>query len=310
MQFAKSTVTTFLLVMVFSGICRAQNLEMTYLGTAGWIMRQGELTILVDPYISRLKLKGGPISEEDTRKSFGRTDVFESDTNLINTIVDRADFILVHHAHFDHLSDVPYIAGKTGATVVASETACNILRSYGIPDKQLVTVKGGEDYDFESFSVRVVPSLHSALNDKHYFNSTNYTEVPKGPLSISDFPEGGSFMFLIRFPGQKILTMGSMNFIERELEGLKPDVLLAGVNFSRLEIYKYTERLLKVTGYPKTVIPVHWDNYRVPYHFSQEEAIQTKIVPFIEEVRAAHPQTEIIIPKHLEAITIPGNNKK
>lgn len=287
----------------------SQELAMTYLGTAGWKMSSGSLTILVDPYISRLKLKGGPISDEDTRKTYERNAVFESDTALIDQLVDKVDFILVHHSHFDHLSDVPYIARKTGAKVIGTETTCNILRAYGIPNDQLYTVKGGEDYQFEGFSVRVIPSIHSALNGKHYFNSETYTEVPNAPLRISDFVEGGSLMFLIRFPDQEVLTMGSMNYVERELEGIHPDVLLAGVNLSRLEIYKYTERLLKTTGFPGIVVPVHWDNYRVPYTFSQEEALRTKVQPFIGEVEAVAPQTRIIVPQHLELFYIPTFDK-
>ena len=95
-----------------------------------------------------------------------------------------------------------------------------------------------------------------------------------------------------------------MNFIEKEVEGLRPDIILPGVNFSRLEIFKYTERLLKATGYPKTVIPAHWDNYRVPYGYSQEKAINAKIKPFIEEVNRASPNSKVLVPVHLETITL------
>ncbi len=282
-----------------------KSLKLKYLGTAGWEITDGDVIVLVDPYISRLKLGSGPAtSKEDTRKSYARTDVFESDTVSINKIITHADYILVHHSHLDHLSDVPYIAKKTGATVIATETSCNILRAYGVPNKQLITVKGGEDYQFDNFSVRVVTSLHSALGDKHYFNSETYTEPPKAPLQLKDFIEGGSLMFLARFNSHTVLTAGSMNFIEREVQGLNPDIILPGVNFSRLEIYKYTERLLKATGYPKIVIPAHWDNFRVPYGFSQERAINTKVKPFIEEVKAASPNSKVIIPVHLETITI------
>ena len=290
-----------------AGPLRSQetDLKLTYLGTAGWIITAGETTVLVDPYISRLKLGEGPsISPDDTRKSFARDDYFVSDTLLIDSIVDRADYILVHHSHFDHLADVPYIARKTGAKVIGTETTCNILRGYGIPVDQLYTVKGGEDYQFEEISVRVLPSLHSALGAKHYFDSRTYTEVPKAPLRIQDFIEGGSLMFLLRIGGQKLLTAGSMNFIEREVEGLEPDILLPGVNFSRLEVYKYTERLLRATNYPDVIIPTHWDNYRVPYGFPQDEAIERKINPFIEEVRAASPTSLVLVPQHLNTITI------
>ncbi|WP_372752414.1 MBL fold metallo-hydrolase [Mariniflexile sp.] len=285
----------------------AQNnpLKLKYLGAAGWEMTDGNVTILVDPYISRYKLGNGPgTSKEDTRRSYEDDDFYESDTVAINKIITKADYILVHHSHLDHLADVPYIAKKTGAKVIATETSCNILRSYGIPEKQLYTVKGGEDYQFEKFSVRIVPSIHSALGGKHYFESETHNEILPLPLKLKDFVEGGSLMFLVRFNSHKVLTAGSMNYLEKEVEGLRPDIIIPGVNLSRLEIYNYTERLLKATGFPKIVIPTHWDNFRMPYGFSQEDAIEKKVKPFIEEVKAASPNSKVIVPVHLETITI------
>ncbi len=297
----------WLLVLYSLPTINAQSspLNLKFLGTAGWELSNDSVTILVDPYISRIKLGTGPsISKEDNRKSYIRTDYYESDTLLINKIIGKVDYILVHHSHFDHLSDVPYIAKKTGAKVIGTETTTNILRAYGISDDQLYTVKGGEDYQFDDFSVRVIPSLHSALGKKKYFDSRTYTQPPKAPLQIKDFIEGGSLNFYIRFENHKVLTAGSMNFIEREIQGLQPDIILPGVNFSRLEIYNYTERLMKATNFPKIVIPAHWDNFRVPYGYSQESALEKKIKPFIEEVKAASPASKVIIPVHLETITI------
>lgn len=285
-----------------------QELKLKYLGVAGWEMTDGETTILVDPYISRVKLQGNPrfYGEGDTRNIFTGDDVYVSDTVAINKVITKADYILVHHSHVDHLADVPYIAKKTGAVVIGTETSCTILSAYGVPKKQLIRVKGGEDYQFENFSVRVVPSLHSALGDKRYFSSETYTdpEALKVPLKVNEFVEGGSLMFLVRFNSHKILTFGSMNYIEREVAGLQPDVLLPGINLSRLEIYNYTERLLTLTGFPKTVIPTHWDNFRLPYGYSQKDPIEKKVMPFIDEVKAVSPGTNVIIPKHLETITI------
>ncbi|QWX83553.1 MBL fold metallo-hydrolase [Cellulophaga sp. HaHaR_3_176] len=283
----------------------SQELKLKYFGGAGWEMTEGKTTILVDPYLSRVKLGDSPAnSKEDLRKNYYESDYFQSDTVVINKHITKADYILVHHSHLDHLGDVPYIAKKTGAKVIATETSCNILRAYGVPEEQLLTVKGGEDYQFEEFSVRVVPSIHSALNDKHYFDARTHEKELKAPLKLEDFVEGGSLMFYVRFNNHKILTAGSMNFLEKEVEGLTPDILLPGVNFSRLEIYKYTERLLKATGLPKTIIPTHWDNFRVPYGYSQEKAIDEKIKPFIKEVKAVSPEAKIIVPIHLETITI------
>jgi len=279
-------------------------LKMKYFGTAGWEIQDGNITVLIDPYLSRIKLGDSPsISPDDNRRGFKREDIYESDTELIDTLIGHADFILVHHSHFDHIADVPYIAKKTGAKVIATETGCNMLRGYGIPDEQLYAVQGGEDYQFENFSVRVLPGIHSALANKHYHDSRRYTEPPKVPLKVSEFIEGGSLMFLARFKNHNVLTMGSMNFIERELHRVEADILLAGVNLSQRGIFNYTPRLLHVTNYPKIIIPIHWDNFRVPYGFNQDRGI-AKIDPFIEDVKEISPTTKIIIPTHLETITI------
>ena len=111
-------------------------------------------------------------------------------------------------------------------------------------------------------------------------------------------------MFLARFARHQVLTMGSMNFVERELEGLDPDILLAGVNQSQLGLYNYNERLLKVTGYPGVVIPTHWDNFRLPYGFSQQASVDLKLLPFKEDVGRLSPETRVIIPTHLGTINL------
>ena len=245
----------------------------------------------------------------DDRKKYFRDDRFEPDTSLINSmidsdIIDSSSYIFVHHTHFDHAADVPYIAKKTGARVIGTESLSNLLKAHGLPEKQIITVKGGEDYDFENFSVKVIPSLHSALRDKQYFSSESIPQEIKVPLQIKDYVEGGSLMFYFRFKDHNILTMGSMNFIENEIKGLRPDILLAGSANSRNEIFNYTERLLRLTGFPKFVIPTHWDDFRVTYETSQEKALESKALPFVDDVNKVSPKTSVIIPKHLKPIII------
>ncbi len=304
MHFLRALFLSFLFVNSIS-LQSQDSISLKYLGTAGWIIQDGEITVLVDPYISRVKLKPGPVAHpDDNRQVVLRDESFASDTVGIDSLIHHVDFILVHHSHFDHLADVPYIASKTGAKVIGTETTINILRAYDIPDDQLYPVKGGEDYQFENFSVRVLPSIHSALNNKHYIDSRTYNEPPQAPLKVSEFIEGGSLMFLVRFKNHKVLTMGSMNFVERELMGIETDILLAGVNRSQLGLYKYNERLLKVTNYPKYVIPTHWDNFTLPYGFSQESAVEQKLMPFKEDLKTVSPNSEVLIPTHLGTIVI------
>ena len=280
-------------------------LELTYFGAAGWRISDGNVVVLVDPWPSRLKYGGGGHPDDD-RPDFARDDLAWSDTTLIDSLIPEADYILVQHGHFDHLGDVPYIARRTGAKVVGTETTAMILRAYGIPEEQLYVVKGGEDYQFDGFSVRVVPGLHSALNEKHYFDSRRYDQTTplEAPLRIDQFIEGGSLSFLARFARHTVLTMGSMNFIEREFQGLNPDILLAGINGSRLGLYDYDRRLLEATGFPGVVIPTHWDNFRLPYGFSQQANVERNIEPFVETARRISPASTVIAPVHLQPIEV------
>jgi L-ascorbate metabolism protein UlaG (beta-lactamase superfamily) len=303
-------LAVFVLVMgiaapVSSTSVEQEGLEFTYFGAAGWKITDGKITVLVDPYISRLQYPDRS-HPDDHRKAYRRDEVGDWDTDMIDQVISDADFILIHHSHYDHLGDVPYIAKKTGAKVIGTETAITILRAYGIPNDQLYTVGGGEDYQFENFSVRVVPAIHSALGDKRYHDSRRYnreTEL-EVPLRINQFIEGGSLSFLARFKNHNVLTMGSMNFLEREYKNLKPDILLAGINGSRLGLYKYDERLINVTSKPRIIIPTHWDSFNLPYSFSQEENINSKLIPFKGIVARIAPKSTVIIPKHLEPFLV------
>lgn len=287
-------------------------ISLKYLGAAGWEISSDTSTVLVDPYLSRIKLVGNSTAKaisnsaatrdwgEDTRPKFYRDDNYMPDTLVINEHISSADYIFVHHTHFDHAADVPYIAKKTGAKVIGTESLSNLLRAHGVPNEQIITVKGGEDYVFDNFSVKVLPSLHSALRKKLYFSSESIPKDVKVPLKIKEFVEGNSLMYFFRFKDHKVLTMGSMNFIGDAIEGLEPDILLAGSANSRREIYKYVERLLSLTNYPKVIIPTHWDDFRVSYNASQEKAIASKAFPFIEEAKILSPNSKIILPQHLE----------
>lgn len=305
----RSRFFAVLLTIMASALAIAQEqppLEMTYFGAAGWRITDGETIILVDPWPSRVQY-GGAGHPDDERPIYKRTDPAPVDKDLVDKLIPEADYILMQHGHFDHLGDVPYIAKKTGAKVVGTETVIMILKAYGIPDEQLYPVKGGEDYLFDGFSVRVVPGLHSALNQKHYIDNRTYDRSThlQAPLRIEQFIEGGALSFFVRLAGRSILTMGSMNFIEREFEGLKPDILLAGINGSRLGLYDYDRRLLESTDFPPIVIPTHWDNFRLPYGFSQEANVKRNLVPFVETAKQVSPDSRVILPVHLEPIVIP-----
>ncbi len=285
------------------------SVTLRYFGTAGWEISDGTTVILIDPYVSRINgppPPGGSGSRVsgDARPRIGWDDIAAPDIAAIDSRISRADFVLVTHTHYDHVLDVPQIALKTHALVIGTESTENVMRAYGVPEAQLITVRGGEDYDFGTFSLKVIPSIHSALDHKRYFSSETAPATLKAPLTLKQIhPEGGTLAYLVRFHGHQILVFGGMNYIERELEGLQPDVALVGAAGSRKEIYAYTGRLMRVLHNPPLIMPTHWDNFLLPYSASQQPAIDA-VQQFAQEVKVASPKTTVIVPKYFEAIVL------
>jgi L-ascorbate metabolism protein UlaG (beta-lactamase superfamily) len=184
-----------------------------------------------------------------------------------------------------------------------------VARAYRVPEQQLITVRGGEDYDFGTFSLKVIPSLHSPLDHKHYFSSHTAPAGMKAPLTLLQMhPEGGTLAYLVRFGGHQILVFGGMNYIEREIEGLRPDVAIIGASASRKEIYDYTGRLMRHLNFPPLVLPTHWDNFFAPYGASQQSAIEA-VRSFVQEVQAASPKTKVTVPEYFDPIPLEPTGK-
>src|SRR6185436_18783219 len=149
---------------------------------------------------------------------------------------------------------------------------------------------------------RVIPSLHGILRRAPFLPvNPNAAPAPtvvpvdvNAPLRLNQFVEGGTLAYLIRIGGKQILAFGSMNFIEREVDGLRPDVALIGAMPERREIHDYTGRLLKAIGFPRLVLPTHWDRFNVTYDVSQAPAME-RLQSFIEEVKAVSPKSVVTV---------------
>jgi Beta-lactamase superfamily domain len=248
----KRFLSTALISMAVAGTASGQSssVTLTYLGAAGWEIGDGKTVILVDPYLSRIPISGmscrydrlssftrrPAITQvqryQDPRPAIGLNDGLLTDTAVVDAHIRRADCILVTHSHVDHMMDVPYVAPKTGATVIGHHSSINVVRATGISEDQLITVRGGEDYEVGTFSVKVIPSIHSPLFQKHYFDDRTIPSTITPPFKLSDLTvEGGSLASLNRIGGHEILVFGSMNYVEREIQGLRPDSSSRAVSF-------------------------------------------------------------------------------
>jgi L-ascorbate metabolism protein UlaG (beta-lactamase superfamily) len=289
---------------------RRARLHLTHLGAAGWSITDGQTTVVVDPYLSRIRFSGRGFGAPDAGTGPGdrrplvtMDEVPACDTATIDARVPRADFILLSHSHFNHCMDMPYIARKTAAVVIGTESTANVARAGGVPDEQILTVRGGEDYEFGRVSIKVVPSLHSALSAKQYFSSGVVSRDIAPPLRLRDYVEGGTLAYLVRLGGHQVLVFGSMNYIEREVAGLRPGIVLVAAARQRLEIHEYTGRLLRALGRPRVVVATHWDDQGPPFGAPQDEYLeQTR--SFVAEVKAVAPRSQVAVPRHFETIVV------
>jgi L-ascorbate metabolism protein UlaG (beta-lactamase superfamily) len=260
-------------------------IALTYLGVAGWQLDAGERTILADPYFSRPDL-GGLVAPDAAA--------------IARRAPKRADLIVVGHSHVDHLLDAPSVALATGAQLLGSVSTAHVARASGVPADRVITVKGGEDFEMGGYSVRVIPSLHSALDGKHVFGGA-LAASPKLPMRFADYEEGGTFIYLVRIAGHQVLITSTANFIERELEGLRPDVAIVAPGL-RQEIHDYTCRLLRVLGYPPLVYTTHFDDWRGP---PADAPPSDDLRAFVDEVHRCAPRTRVVIPKHFDRMIVP-----
>ncbi len=269
-------------------------LTLSYLGVAGWSISDGARTVLVDPYFSRpdFAAKKPIVSSQpalDAARAAGR-------------LPARADAIVIGHSHVDHVLDAPRVAKMMGAQLLGTMSTIHYARAAGVPDNQLVPVKGGEDYAFDGLSIRVIPGLHSALSDKHYLDShKTIAPLPPGklPATMDEFAEGGTLNYLIRLGNRQILVIGSANFIERELDGLRPDVAIVATGL-RQEIYDYSCRLMRLLGSPPLVLTTHFDSWTEPADTPLSAEAVADLEAFKNEIQSCAPSTRVIVPKTFE----------
>jgi L-ascorbate metabolism protein UlaG (beta-lactamase superfamily) len=119
---------------------------LDWYGCATYRLTIGELVVFLDAYIDRVPAAAGP------------------QPRLRADDVERADWIVVGHSHFDHLWGAERIARRTGATIIGSHETVRVMEAAGVPLEQLMPVAGGERIRLaDDVSVSVYPSLHSCV---------------------------------------------------------------------------------------------------------------------------------------------------
>jgi L-ascorbate metabolism protein UlaG (beta-lactamase superfamily) len=271
---------------------QAGQVELTWLGTHAWQIRSGNSVVLTDPWITRFKTGTFTPEGADPKTKL----VIKPD--VIDRYISTADAILVHHGHYDHMTDVPYVAKKTQATVLCTESHANMLRAMRTPTDLLSPVRGGEYLPFEGFTIEVFPSLHSCGGRRHSYAYPGYRldGVPPRPRVIEDLVEGGTLAYVITIGGVRILSLSTANFDPNALRDLQVDVVFAAPGGEP----GITDRLLRTIKPVKKVIATHWDDFDLP--LDKPGVPWTDLTKLRTSVETAG--AEFVVLDHLEKLTV------
>ncbi|HPC40808.1 MAG TPA: MBL fold metallo-hydrolase [Spirochaetota bacterium] len=232
-----------------------EGITVTWLGTAGLLISDGQTALLIDPYVSR----------------FGMGKVFfqrplASDRELVRKWSEKLGkknirAVIVSHSHFDHLADAPLFARETGAPLIGTESTLNAGRGAGLREDELRLVKPGQAMPLGRFTLRFIESVHGPV-----FGSVPYPGVIDKPLAqparAKDYRLGGVFGIVIGHPSGTILHHGSAGFVPGMYDGVTADVVFLGIASSG-GIEEYIREVpLRVKA--KTLIPAHVDNFFKP----------------------------------------------
>ena len=113
-------------------------MEITYLGHSCFLLNLGGTRVLFDPFITY-----NPLASH------------------INKEEIEADYILLSHAHQDHVADAEYFAKKNNATVVAIFEVCDWYKTKGIENVVPMNIGGKVKLPFGT--VKMVNAVHSSV---------------------------------------------------------------------------------------------------------------------------------------------------
>ena len=239
--------------------------------------------------------------------------------------VDRADFILVGHSHFDHLWGAERIAPRTGATVIGSYETIRVMAEHGVPESQLQAVSGGERIRLsDDVIVSVYPSLHSCVwtgpfeqpdvvclgdvgltldQQKARFGHLEGLIAKLSPEARAhalrgrqgERGDGGALVYLIETPEGSVLYQDTSGHWSGLMRNLRPDVaILAAAGRGNVDGDPIQGTLAEFVArqaaflQPRRVLLSHHDNWLPGF------SIETNTAPIRDSLAERVPSAELI----------------
>jgi len=254
-------------------------IHFVYLGSGGWIIEHGEEMVMTGPLFSN--------------PSFVRSGLWriESDTALVDRYMSRYDVrrtaaILVGHAHYDHLMDVPRTATHhaPAARIVGTPTVANTLGSWsGLEDRLIVVGDSLGAFDRVGRWIELGPRLRvMALRSHHAPHFDGYTlyrgtrdrPMRRRPRTADEWVDGNSVAFLVDFlddDGVVAFRVFYQDAVSEPPRGLAPPTVIdehpvdvaivVPATFDQVDWHP--EALLENLR-PDRVLLGHWEDFFVP----------------------------------------------
>ncbi len=195
------------------------SVKITWLGHSCFLLESAGNRLLVDPYLN------------------------DSATAPLKADEVEANFILLTHGHFDHVTDAPGIAKRTGAAVLANYEVGAWLRKQGVAEDKVIRLNPGGNVAQPFGRAKLTIAQHSS--------------------SLPDGSYGGvAGGFLLELDGKRIYIAGDTAlFLDMKLIGL------GGLDLAILPIGdRYTmgpEDAVEAVKFlnPKNVAPCHYNTW-------------------------------------------------
>jgi len=226
-------------------------LELEWLGVAGYRLTYEGVSILVDPYVSRVPLRSVLLRRPAL-----------PDEDVIARYIKPGPVagILVGHTHWDHAVDAPALARRFDAPAYGSDSLARLMQLHG---RTSVVVEPRKRYELGPFVVSFTPSRHSKLlfGRKVPFDGALTCEDVHA-LSPGAYKCGAVYGIRIEVAGISLYHQGSADLDDAALSREPVDVFLAGVT-GRQVTPRYWERILPKLD-PRVLVPTHYDDFFAP----------------------------------------------
>jgi L-ascorbate metabolism protein UlaG (beta-lactamase superfamily) len=156
-------------------------LGLAWLGQAGFVLRQGDLRIFLDPYLS-------DYLEKKYRRTETRHDRLMAAPIELHE-VEQLDFVICTHQHSDHMDPeaLPVLASQNPTCrFIIPRASREHLLNLGVLDEQIVGLNAGEKLALSSAcSLEAIPSAHESLerNERGEYRFLGYV-MRLGPVTL------------------------------------------------------------------------------------------------------------------------------